>query len=384
MHPRALMTWLIVPAVVLTRVSIAQGAMPSLALADEIVQPAMRIGGIKGCVVGLIDEHGRRVTGYGATRGGVDEKGVKPDGRTVFEIGSVTKVFTAVLLQQMADAGEVRLDQPVNELLPPHVRVPSEGGTAITLLHLTTQTSGLPRMPSNFDPADWTDPYADFDAKRLYAALAKLEQLRRPGKRYAYSNLGVGLLGHALSLKAGKSYEALLLERICTPLGMNDTRLTMTDAMMANRTSGHIPGGAAEVADWHFDALAGAGAIRSTADDMLTFLAANMGLVATPLAATLKATHAPRAATGDGDGARIAMGWFVGKRTGARWHDGQTGGYHSFVAFVPEKRVGVVVFSNTSGGITNTVGTQLIQLMLGEDVKPLTLPAEASAEARRR
>src|SRR5207249_49540 len=131
----------------------------------------------------------------------------------------------------MVQRGEVCLDQPVGELLPASVKVPSKDGVAITLLHLTTQTSALPRMPDNFDPADGANPYADYTPEKLYQCLATIELSRKPGEKYDYSNLGVGLLGHALSLKAGRSYESLLIERIFRPLGMKETKITLDDDM---------------------------------------------------------------------------------------------------------------------------------------------------------
>lgn len=361
-------------AIVLLSLSFAAAPLPRERV-DQFVSPAMRLGGIQGCVVGLIDANGRAVFGYGSVR----ENGPAPDGQTVFEIGSVTKCFTGLLLAQMAEAGEVTLDEPVSQLLPEGVAVPSKDGASITLLHLSAQTSGLPRMPPNFDPADVTDPYADYDAQKLYDALRAIELSRRPGERYDYSNLGVGLLGHALALRAGRSYEQLLIERICAPLGLRDTRLTLDADQRRRFATGHDIAGAASK-PWAFDAFAGAGAIRSTADDMLAFLAANLALVESPLSGATKTTHAPRARA-DSDRTDIGLGWHIGTRTGARWHNGQTGGYHSFVAFVPGRQVGVVVLTNASGGIIDTLGTQLLQLMLGEAVEPLQLPKPMTPQA---
>ena len=173
-----------------------------------------------------------------------------------------------------------------------------------------------------------------------------------------------------LARKAGKSYEQVIIARICKPLGMRDTKITLSDADRARLAQGHDFAGFA-LPPWDFDALAGCGAIRSTADDMLTYVAANLGLVDAPhpLREALRLTHERQAAVDARDD--IALGWHVGKRTGARWHNGQTGGYHSFVAFVPEKKVGVVVLSNTGGGMADTIGVQLLLTMLGEEVEPI-------------
>lgn len=345
----------------------ARGATVTRDQIDALVQPMVSEHYCKGAAVGLIDASGRRVFGYGVTRSG----GAAPDGQTVFEIGSVTKTFTATLLAQMVLSGEVKLDQPVKDLLPANVTVPQKDGVQITLLHLAMQRSGLPRMPDNFEPADPMNPYADYTPQKLYEALAAIELSREPGERYEYSNLGVGLLGHALSLKAGKRYEQLLVERICTPLGMNDTRITLDERLKSRLAAAHM--GELVVANWDADSLAGAGAIRSTVDDMLTYLAAETGLVKSPLADAIKLTQQRRADAGED--AYIGLAWHIGNRTGTRWHDGGTGGYSSFVAFEPQKKVGVVVLVNSRCAMVDSVGTQLTKLMLGEPVEPLNLKA---------
>ena len=352
----------------------SRAAMPTRADVDRFVAPAAQLNPCAGGVVGLIDSAGRQVVGYGVINCG----GPVPDGKTIFEIGSVTKTFTATLLAQMVIAGEVRLDQPVVDLLPAGVEVPQKDGIAITLLHLATHASGLPRIPSSVDKAaaGMDDPYTDYTPAKLYDDLAHITLSHRPGDGYEYSNLGVGLLGHALALRAGKNYEQLLLERVCTPLGMNSTRLTLDESMKSRLAPGHI--GTAVVHNWDFDVLAGAGAIRSTADNMLIYLAANIGLAESPLAAAMKMAQEKRATLDERND--IGLVWGIGKRTGARWHNGQTLGYHTFVAFVPEKRVGVVILSNSGGMLVDTIGTQLVQLMLGEKVEPLptTVPATPS------
>jgi CubicO group peptidase (beta-lactamase class C family) len=170
-------------------------------------------------------------------------------------------------------------------------------------------------------------------------------------------------------------YEQLLIARICKPLGMNDTKITLSDDDRARlappRDLAGVPMG-----NWDLAAVAGAGGVRSDADDMLKYLAANLDLLDTPLSDALRMTHQRLA--GVDASTDVAMGWHIGKRTGARWHSGQTAGYHSFVAFVPEKKVGVVVLSNTSGGMVDTIGTQILCTMLGERVEPFAAPAAAA------
>lgn len=288
-----------------------------------------------GIVVGMLDAAGgRRVVAVGV------------DSTRLFEIGSITKVFTTSVLEDMVERGEVRLDDPVAKFLPPAVRVPARNGRQITLLDLATQSSGLPRMPSNFTPRDSLNPYADYSVQQMYAFLAGYELTRDVGAQYEYSNLGVGLLGHALALKAGTSYEELVRRRILTPLGMRETVITFTPAMRARVAPGHDSEGRL-VPNWDLPTLAGAGALRSTAADMLRFLAANIDSTATPLSRTFRHTHGERHATNNPN-LKVGLGWHILSRPVGTivWHNGGTGGYRTFAGFDAARRLGVVVLSN--------------------------------------
>jgi serine-type D-Ala-D-Ala carboxypeptidase/endopeptidase len=298
-----------------------------------------------GMVVGTIDEKGRVVTGYGKLALDGDRK---PDGDTVFEIGSITKVFTSLLLADMLERGEVKLDDPVSKFLPPSATVPSRNGRQITLLDLSMQISGLPRLPDNMKPADRANPYADYDAAKLYEFLSRYKLTRDIGEKYEYSNLGVGLLGHALALKAGVSYEQLVRRRILEPLGMTSTSVTLSDSQKKRLATGY-DSGLSPVKNWDLDALAGAGALRSTANDMLKFLAANMELTDTPLRAAMRRMRTAHRETGTAD-LEIAMAWHVFHKFGTDivWHNGGTAGYRSFAGFAPAKKSGAVVLCNTA------------------------------------
>lgn len=121
-----------------------------------------------GILVGVLTPEGRSFASYG----GVSKGGARPNAETMFEIGSITKVFTALLLAEMVERGEVAIDDPVAKYLPDTVNVPSRNGRAITLADLTTHTSGLPRVPSNMDSTSLDNPYADYDAAKLYSFLS--------------------------------------------------------------------------------------------------------------------------------------------------------------------------------------------------------------------
>ena len=297
-----------------------------------------------GIVVGVVNRQGRTYFAYGRTVVSGDEQ---PDESTVFEIGSITKVFTSILLADMVERGEVALDDPIERFLPDSVKAPTRGGRSITLVDLATQTSGLPRMPANFAPADAANPYADYSVKQMYDFLSNYTLRRDIGAQYEYSNYGVGLLGHILTLRAGVDYEELVKERITDVLGMPDTRVTLTPEMRSRLAAGHA--GSQQVANWDIPTLAGAGALRSTAQDMLAFLAANLGLTETPLQAAMAMTHEARHEAGSPQ-MHIGLGWHI--RTGGDhvvvWHNGGTGGYRSFAGFVEETQTGVVVLTNTA------------------------------------
>ncbi len=301
-----------------------------------------------GIVVGLVDATGERYLASGAAAPG---GAVPPGADTVFEIGSITKVFTSLVLADMVARGEVGLDDPVAKFLPASVKLPERDGKKITLRDLSNQVSGLPRMPDNLKPADGADPYVDYGPDRLYEFLARCELGRSVGEKYEYSNLGVGLLGHALALRAGTSYEELVSKRVLEPLGMADTAIVLPERLKARLAPGSGPN-LSPVKNWNFDVLAPAGALRSTARDMLKFLTAAMGLRDTPLRAAFDLMRKDERPTGTPD-LTIGLGWHVWRRYGTEivWHNGGTGGYRSFAGFDPAKKAGVVVLCNTSFGI---------------------------------
>ena len=297
-----------------------------------------------GIVVGVIEPSGRRMIAYGSRAKG----NARPlDGETVFEIGSITKVFTSLLLADAVRRGEVTLTDPVAKYLPPEVRVPERGGRAITLVDLSTHTSGLPRLPDNFQPKDGSNPYADYSVEQLYQFLSTYTLPRDIGAQYEYSNLGAGLLGHALARHAGMSYEALVRARVLEPLGMHHTAITLTSEMQNGLATGHSAA-LEPVPMWDLSTLAGAGAIRSTTNDMLTFLAAALGDTGSPLGPAFDAMTATRR-PGSMPAHQAALGWQVLK-SGDReivWHNGGTAGFRTWAGYDASARTGVVVLSNT-------------------------------------
>lgn len=318
---------------------------------NRVMREWVESGKSPGIVVGLLDQNGTRVLSHGTS--GV--QGVPLNGNTIFEIGSITKTFTTSLLADMVARGEVRLDQPVAELLPDTVRVPTWNGRQITLFDLATHTSGLPRNPTNLTPRDTADPYADYSVHDLYQFLGNYKLKRAPGSQVEYSNAGMGLLGHALALRAGKGFEELLIERIIAPLRMPNTRITLSPAQERRRARGHTETGQ-PTPYWHFLSLPGAGALNSNADDLFRYLSANLGTSGGSLIPILAKTHEIHVPANDS--LAIALGWLVDQKRPERplwWHNGGTGGFRTFVGFDPATKRGVVVLSNADNSV-NEIG----------------------------
>lgn len=291
-------------------------------------------------VIAYVDGDKSEVDAFGKLDGGK-----APDADTVFEIGSITKTFSATLLAEAVQSGQLKLDEPVAKLLP-GFKIPSRNGKEITLLELGTQHSGLPRMPGNFKPADPANPYADYDAAKLKEFLAGYTLPRDPGASYEYSNLGFGLLGYALAEQARTNYPKLVDSKILHPLGMMTSGVALTPAMRAQLAPGHGEDGK-PAANWDLDALAGAGAIRSTGADMLRYLKANMRADKTALAQAMKFAQQPRRDVRKDE--RIGLAWMTrtdAKGNGVVWHNGGTGGYRSFLGFSADGKRGVVVLTN--------------------------------------
>jgi len=328
---------------------------------DEHASHLVGEAGVASVVVGTLADGEPRVRGYGQV---THDGGAVPDGRTVYEIGSITKTFTGILLALAVERGEAALDDPVQEHLPEGVELQEWEGEPVRLVHLATHTSGLPRMPVDFRPASPANPYADFDIARLYAGLLETRLSHRPGSASEYSNLGMGLLGHALELASGADYEALVRERVALPLGMKDTVVVLTPALRERLAPGYGPDGSPR-SNWDLAALAGAGALRSTADDLLRYARANLDPDSTPIASAIRASHEIRHELPEGGG--IALAWHSTPEGATLWHNGGTGGYRSMLVLHPGREVAVVVLANTPSELVDSLAGDVLGLLLAED-----------------
>jgi CubicO group peptidase (beta-lactamase class C family) len=309
---------------------------------ERMVREAVDAGDTMGIVVGIVGPCGAEYFAYGRSAA---ENG-PPLGRdTVFEIGSTGKAFTGVLLAAMVEANLVSMSDPIESFLPPGVQAPFFEGRSITLRDLATHTSGLPSLPGNFAPADEYRPYADYTVEQMYQALGAVELTRPPGAEYEYSNFGMGVLGHLLELQSGMSYEELVAEWITVDLGMTDTRMELTAGMKSRLATGYRHGEPFPL--WDNPTLAGAGGLRSTAGDMLEFLAANLGLRESDVLGAMRLSHRPVHVVDPA--LSVGLAWHLlteGDDTVVE-HHGATGGYWCYAGFVEDRRLGVVVLTNS-------------------------------------
>lgn len=319
-----------------------------------------------GIIVGVTSSKGSSFFSYGLTS---LSDGRPIDEHTVMEIGSVTKVFTALLLAEMVMKGEMSLEDPIDPYLPDDVlpKVPAE--RQITLGQLADHTSGLPKWPENLAPGSPLEAAAEYGAADLYEYMASQAGSRSAAGTYIYSNTGMGLLGHIMELASGLDFDSLIVDRITDGLRMDSTRVEPTAEMASRMATGHF--GGIETPELELQVLKGAGALLSTADDLLLFLAANMGLFESRLLPAMRLTHDLRHPTGMED-TSVALGWHV-LHTGGReilWHNGFTRGFHAYVGFVKGGNRGVVVLSNTNFRIED-IGMHVLDTTLSLDARAL-------------
>jgi D-alanyl-D-alanine-carboxypeptidase/D-alanyl-D-alanine-endopeptidase len=328
-------------------------------------------------VIGIVDPNGTQFYSNGKIS---NTNNTNVDQNTIFAIGSNTKVFTTVLLAEMVEEGLIKLNDPIDKYLPPNVTIPQYKGHKITIEDLATHTSGLPEFPSNYCPSfaisnaqsledkvqhvrNLTSCTKNFTIGQLYQSLSNTTLTREPGSKYEYSTFGTGLLGRILTLKSNmSSYDELLTERILNVLGMNSTSIYLSDEQKSRLAIGHLSGRELPLFNISNPLVPGGG-LYSSADDLLKFISANIGLIKTKLDSAMQTSHLIRHSTGflipnniavsgkNGDiELYIGLGWLVTTNLGTEiiWHNGGTiGGYNAFMGFNPDTKRGIVVLCNT-------------------------------------
>lgn len=313
--------------------------------------------------------------------GTLDAEGTRsPDEKTLYEIGSISKVFTSLLLAEAVESGRLKLDDPISNVMKELAEKNPTVGNTITFKHLSHHVSGLPVMPDNITPADSTNPFDGYDRDMLTKYMLTAKPERKPGEGYEYSNLGVGLLGDLLSRQAGVSYETLLKEKLTGPLKMSDTTIKLSPEQQARFAPPH---NAALLPDkaWDFDALAGCGAIRSNIDDMLLFAEASLNPPDGPFGKAIELAWKEHKPAKQGNHA-MGLGWMIAQDGSTRWHNGQTGGYQSMMLVSRQTNCAVVLLCNTAGSGTDALAEQIIQTVVGLNVQPKTFEKEFKVDPK--
>jgi serine-type D-Ala-D-Ala carboxypeptidase/endopeptidase len=314
-------------------------------LSERIKALGAERGGV-GIVVGVIGPEGRRIISAGQRS--VDDPHV-PDGNTVFEIGSITKVFTALLLAEMAEENELAVNDPVTKYLPNVFKVPTRNGKAISLLDLATHMSGLPFMPN--ESAASSDSEANkFSVADLRHFIGHCELHSDIGAKWEYSNIGYWLLSEALAGRGGVNYETLVHKRVIAPLNLTNTAFALTPKMKTNFAAGHnavLQASPAISTLPIYSIMPAAGGLYSTANDLLKLLAVAMDYDRSSLDRAMRLTWNTRRPMSR-DGFEQALAWTVIRDENDLLlaHDGGTFGYASSIAWDPARRAGVVVLSN--------------------------------------
>jgi CubicO group peptidase (beta-lactamase class C family) len=322
---------------------------------DSLMQPFMAQLNTVGAAIAIFKNGKTYHYNYGETAKGNNNI---PDNRTIFEIGSISKTFTAILLADAVNKGKIKLDDPVNKYLPDSIPAIKFDGVSVTVKSLINHSSGIPRMPDNFT-ANKTDPYIDYDDRKLFGFYKNFKPVRKPGDKYEYSNLAVGTVGVILERINKDSYENMLLKTICKPLGMNDTKEYLRGQDSARFAKGYDDGNF--VAPWNFKAFMGAGGIRSTTADMILYAQAQLGTASPALNTDIQLTHTVTFKTAD---ATLGMAWHYLKpgKDEILFHNGGTGGYKSYLAVNLQKKFALVILSNTTISVDG-VGNGLMKWM---------------------
>ncbi len=334
---------------------------PMLTATDKMVDSIARIyiqkQNTAGLSIGIVKDGKISLYNYGETAKGNNKI---PDANTLFEIGSITKTFTSTLLAWYVNQGKVSLNDPITKFLPAEVAANPQLKD-IKLVNLSNHTSGLSSMPSNTAlqrPYNEANPYKNYNKQLLFDYLAKCTLIANPGERYAYSNLAAGLLGVILEKVSGKSFEQMVADVITQPLGMKSTIQHLYPMLSPRFATVYDEEGAA-TSPWDFDALASAGALRSSMNDMLLYVKANLNNKSmSPLEKAIDLTHQ---ITLNND-ARIGLAWHIIVVGGVDYyfHNGGTGGSSSFLAFNKSKNLGVVILSNAAES-TDPTGVSLLR-----------------------
>ncbi len=324
---------------------------------DSDLRPYTELKATAGLSIGIIKDNKEFFYSYGETARGTKQL---PDEHTIYEIGSITKTFTATLLANAADHGLLELDDPLNKYLPDSIPALSYEGQPLTLKTMADHSSGLPRMPGNFHSSMMDNPYTDYDRTDLYDFYKNFKPFRKPGDEYEYSNLAFGTLGVVLSGLYHEDYATLVKKLITEPLKMKETMIVIPAKDSARFAKGYNSDGSYNP-PWEFKAMAGAGSIRSTVSDLLIYAKANWGKGPADLEKAIDLTHQ---VTFDKGQMKVGLAWHYMNPGGGEvlFHNGETGGYHAFLVIDTHRKISLVILSNCALG-TEEYGYRLMKWM---------------------
>ena len=326
----------------------------------EVAKPLVDDEILRGISVGFIDGDRRGTVHLGSVSA---ERNRSADDRTIYEIGSITKVFTSLLLAHAVVEGQLQLDDPVSHPRSDRVIVPATGGKAVTWRHLSTHRSGLPRLATNMSMKNPSNPYADYAAKDAAAFLRQFQPTRAPDEQQEYSNFGVSLMGYLLCQHAGKDYETLVREKIGEPLGMKDLTVELRDEQTPRAATGHIHFDDS-TNRWDFADMPGAGGLNATVDDMLAFADAQLYAPEGPLGEAIELAWQPQDHSQSSED-RMGLGWFIAGDGSTRWHNGGTGGFRSMIMINRKLDAAVVVLSNTADESVDALAGTILRMAAG-------------------
>jgi serine-type D-Ala-D-Ala carboxypeptidase/endopeptidase len=320
---------------------------------NEYIEKRMAVERIPGISIALIHKDGSiSYQNYGT----MGLNSTEPVSKyTIYESGSITKTFSAGLLRILTDQYNISPETPLREIFGDDVHIPAKNGIEITLEHLVTHTSGLPRLPGNLNPADMNDPYNEYTPEMLFDFLAGYELPRTPGEEFEYSNYAYMLFGQALQEISGKSYDQLLDEWYFSQLDMPSTSRFLSDSLrLAQPTTSGLP-----AQRWHSEHVPGFGGLLSTTHDLANYVKLYLGHSDHPKADLLRKNIEPL--NNLGGAFNMSYAWIVATafEDTVAFHGGGTGGFRTFAGFSPVSGRGAVVMSNGTNDVQD-IGRHLI------------------------
>lgn len=308
-----------------------------------------------GLIVGFVDGDEIYVQSFGTKRRGTV---APPDEHTLFEISSVAKTFAATLLAQAVVSDELVLNAPANRYLEPGSRLAPYANREITLLDLAAHQSGLPYMPADLPQGEAPNPYASTTKEALHDSISAFVPNSPPGQDYSYSAFAYGVLALILESAGGGSFATLVDRDITSPLGMNDTVLTLDGSRAHRLATGYTPEGDVALA-LDQGVFRAAGSMYSTLHDLMIWLRANMRPEASPFGEALALTHTIHNSIGT-----IGLAWHKTEGFDDRSQYGTAHGYRAYVGFLADGSKGAVILANTKVDVA-ALGSHLL---LGTDL----------------